>query len=354
MLAWRYNSGMAETSQHTVLMVAPSAWPDKGGVERHLRSVSQELNDLGWQVLVLVPPKQRPAGKWGLVWLWGWMLLQLPLFVAAPVIHIHDVFLWFWPVWPLVKLIWFCTGKKGKIITTFHGWEGDFPPTAWQKCNKWLAQQASDSTIAVGAFLNQFYPITATKVTYGGVARLVDSLQNSTKNPPQKLTSDSRVIFLGRLAVDTGLPLFLTALKNQHVSEKKHAIEFWGDGLLKAQCREFGVTKGWVEDPLLWLDQQPNIAWVVASGYLSALEALAAGQRVIVIADQPLKQAYYASAPFRKHLQIAHTTEELEKILSTNPTTTVTAQQLTAQAKEISENYGWDKVAKLYQELYVH
>jgi glycosyltransferase involved in cell wall biosynthesis len=341
--------GMAAALQYTVLMVTPSAWPDKGGVERHLRSVSQELNDLGWQVLVLVPPKQRPAGKLGLLWLWGWMLLQLPLFVVAPVIHIHDVFLWFWPVWPLVKLIWFCTGKKGKIITTFHGWEGDFPPTQWQKFNKWLAQRGSDSTIAVGAFLNQFYPITATKVTYGGVARLPESAEI----PLQKTAVDPRVIFIGRLSADTGLPLFLAALKNQQVSEKNYSIEFWGDGALKAQCRELGATRGWVEDPLLWLDQQPNIAWVVASGFLSALEALAAGQRVLVIADQPLKQAYYASAPFRKHLQIAHTTEELEKILSTNPITVANAQQLAAQAKEISENYGWDKVAKLYQELYV-
>jgi len=348
--------GMAVTPQSTVLMVTPSAWPDKGGVERHLHSVSQELNDHGWQVLVLVPPKHRPAGKLGLLWLWGWMLLQLPLFVAAPVIHIHDVFLWFWPVWPLVKLIWFMTGKKGKIITTFHGWEGDFPPTAWQKCNKWLAQQGSDATIAVGDFINQFYPITSTKVTYGGVVRLSESqikTRELAKNSHEKLSTNPRVIFIGRLAADTGLPLLLMALKNLSDVEKKLSLEFWGDGVLKAKCREFGVAKGWVEDPLLWLHQQPNIAWVVASGYLSALEALAAGQRVIVIADHPLKQAYYAAAPFRKHLQIVQTAAELEKILSSDPTTSVSAKQLVQQQKEIFENFGWDRVALQYQELYV-
>lgn len=340
---------MAVTPQRTVVMVTPSAWPERGGVERHLHAVSQELNDFGWQVLVLVPPKRRPAGKIGLLWLWGWMLLQLPLFVAAPVIHIHDVFLWFWPAWPLVKFAWFVTGKKGRIITTFHGWEGDFPPTVWQKCNKWLAQRGSDATVAVGDFINQFYPITSTKVTYGGVSRLPESSQISV----QKNEAVTKLIFIGRLSADTGLPLLLTAAKKLQFSQKKLSLEFWGEGALKKQCREFGTTKGWVEEPLLWLQQQPNIAWVVASGYLSALEALAAGQRVMVIADNPLKQAYFATAPFRNYLQIAHSAIELEKILSADPTAIVTSKQLAQQQKEISANFGWDRVARVYQELYV-
>lgn len=333
------------TRIQTVLMVAPSAWPDKGGVETHLRAVSQELNDTGWQVFVLVPPKHRPSGKLGLVWLWLWMLSQLSIFLSVSVIHIHDVFLWFWPVLPIVKFIWFLSGRQGKIVTTFHGWEGTFPPTFWQKFNKWLADQLSDATIAVGDFLAEFYPIQPTKVTYGGVTALTDL---KTQAPLRRVKSRPRLIFVGRLAADTGLAVLLSALKTKHPYE----VEFWGEGVLKSRCAQFGEAKGWVENPLLWLQGQKEIEWVVASGYLSVLEALAAGRRVIVVADNPLKQAYYVQAPFKKYLTIVHDADELRKLLASDPSDTATLKKLRYQQEVVSETYGWDKVAKLYLSCY--
>lgn len=349
-------ASMAVALPHTVLMVAPSAWPDRGGVEQHLHASIQALRALGWHAITLVPPKHRPAGKLGLLWLWGWMLLRLPLLSTVSVIHIHDVFLWFWPVWPLVKLAWLVTGTRGNIITTFHGWEGDFPPTPWQKCNKWLAQQGSTATVAVGDFINQLYPVTTTRVTYGGVANLLKaqfkkqdfSVQQQYHNP-----QESKIVYIGRLAVDTGLPVVLTALKNLEKSQKKIPVEFWGDGVLQPECQKQGEVKGWVIEPQRRLLEQPTRAWVIASGYLSALEALAAGQRVIVVADNPLKQIYYATAPFLPYLRVVQTPQQLEAILSTDPARFASAAKLQKQVAEITERYGWDRVAGLYQELYV-
>ncbi|HCC84204.1 MAG TPA: hypothetical protein DEP87_00755 [Candidatus Pacebacteria bacterium] len=348
-------------SNPTVVMLTPSCHPAHGGVETHVAEVSQELNKMGWQVLMLTPPpiNKRPGGKLGLIWLWGWMLGQLPLLSVANVIQIHDVFLWFWPVWPLIKLIWWyrrILGKMpGKIITTFHGWEGNFPPTFWQKFNKWLAEHLSTATVAVGDYLPQFYPIRPQVITYGGVrvsgAEL--SALSATSASLARSTDKPDLIYFGRLADDTGLALLLETLKNEPQNDEIATLklEFWGDGSLRSACQKFGTVVGWVDQPVKKL-QQLAPTWVLASGYLSVLEALAVGHKVVVIADNQLKLAYYQLSPLVSDLVILKSPTELRDFLSHQFKTPILRTDSQIQARRIQQQFSWQKVAKIYQTFY--
>lgn len=317
-----------------VVNLAPSQWPQVGGVETHLGEVSNQLVKAGWQVKILVPPHQRPAGKLGLIWLWFWVLKQSKIFLKADVIQIHDVFLWFLPVWPLVKYWSFINRKKIKIITTFHGWEGTFPLTSWQIFNKQLAQKGSTATIGVGAFIEKFYSIKPNLIVYGGVAKTQAIITSQTS---------SLWIYLGRLANDTGLPLLLSVINPQH-----NQLEFWGDGLLFQKCQKIGKVRGWVKNPLEKLSQlQIQPRGIIAGGYLAVLEALSLGLRVMVIADNPLKLAYYQLAPFAKYLIIATSAAEISSGLMVP-----NHQTLQEQARDIKANYSWENLAMAYIKLY--
>jgi glycosyltransferase involved in cell wall biosynthesis len=332
-----------------VVVIAPSSWPARGGVETHLGEITQELEAHGWQVKMVVPPVQRPGGKLGLLWLWVWMIGQLPTLLSATVIHIHDVFLWFWPVWPVVKLWSWCLFQPIRIITTFHGWEGTYPPTRWQRFNKWVAQRGSTATVAVGDYLSQFYPIQPSAVVYGGVGPIPQA-SGVTQAGSSSPTPD--FIYVGRLAPDTGLPWLLAALKTLQSQPRTELTgEFWGDGPLKAACAEVGEVKGWVPDPLAALSQQPT-AWLIASGYLTVLEALATSHRVLVIADNPLKQAYYSQAAFADYLTIVTSPDEVVDALHRRILTATERGQLKTRARFVQTKFTWSALAAKYLHLY--
>jgi glycosyltransferase involved in cell wall biosynthesis len=320
-----------------IVMLAASQWPARGGVETHVGEVSKVFLDRGSQVTVLTPPQISVKGIVGLVFLWGWVLSRTKTFLRADLLMIHDVFLWFLPVWLLIQLVNGVRQLFGqpriKVITTFHGWEGTYPPTQWQKTNKWLAQVCSDATLAVGAYIQQFYPIHPTAVVYGGVTAATITSQSAV----------SKILFLGRLAADTGLPMVLAALKT--LPAKKTAVEFWGDGPLRQHCEELGEVKGWVNQPINQLKKY-QFDWVIASGYLSVLEALATKQRVLVIADNPLKKAYYRLSPLAKHLYIVSSTAACSAVLQSRSTATVPSP------KEIQRIYSWEKLADTYAQVY--
>jgi glycosyltransferase involved in cell wall biosynthesis len=333
------------TKLHLVVVITPSQWPARGGVETHLGEITQELTARGWTVKTLMPPAKRPAGLLGLLWLWLWMIWQLPQLLRAEVIHIHDVFLWFWPVWLIVKIWSWCLPQPIRIITTFHGWEGTYPPTRWQRFNKWIAQKGSTATVAVGHYLSQFYPIKPAAVVYGGV--------ESTKQT-RSVTGLVDFIYVGRLAADTGLPWLVAAIKQlQTIPRTKLKGEFWGDGPLRSSCAEVGKVMGWVDKPLAVLTRR-RTAWVVASGYLTVLEALSTGHRVLVIADNPLKYAYYNQASFAPYLTIATSPDEVLEALKQTSVTTAEQRQLKTQAALIQSKYNWATLAAQYLHLYGH
>ncbi len=314
-----------------ILMITPAFYPSRGGVETHVRRVSEELAKRGWQVRVLTKlignaVEQEKIGKLavfrfkfplvkllGLLVIWWKLIVQYWQLVRwADVVHAHDVFLWYLPL----RLIFW----RKKVVTTFHGWEGKYP-IPWKNIFfKKLAARLSDKTVAIGKYVEKYYDIKTDLVIYGGV------------DVPSKLPKKQNLLlYVGRLSEDTGLPLLLDTLKNNAWQGK---VVFCGDGELRGRAEKFGEVVGFA-DPKSYL-RKARV--VFAGGYLSALEALAHQCSVAVAADNELKKDYWRLSAFSNQLNFLEENE------------------IGGKGKELSkkfiEGFSWSSVAKKYEKLY--
>jgi glycosyltransferase involved in cell wall biosynthesis len=142
-----------------VVMLSPYYAPHLGGVERHVEHIAQECEKDGHHITIFthshdktLPPKETHGSITILrnvfasplliqfstllshflskstvsklierMEIWSWLLLHIPTFLVADVIHIHDVFFWYWPLRFL--LFW------KHVYITFHGFEAGSLPT---------------------------------------------------------------------------------------------------------------------------------------------------------------------------------------------------------------------------------
>lgn len=94
------------------------------------------------------------------------------------------------------------------------------------------------------------------------------------------------IVYLGRLEGDTGLTEFLKWLKKN----QEFKAHFLGDGLLRKECRKYGVVHGFT-DPGPFLRKTPIC---VPGGYLSYIEAKKYQCKIKVFPNNPLKKDYWA------------------------------------------------------------
>lgn len=351
-------------SQQRLVFFADYFLPHLGGVEHHVAHLTQVLAQRGWHIDIItrrfktgLSVKESgatlnpdwsglkitihrvaiPAVKYlGLFILWLKLIINYGrLIKQADVVHIHDVMVWYLPF----KLLF--PGKK--VVLTMHGWEGVFPISRKNLYLKQLSAVLADYTLAVGAYLERYYQLQdhsqPDAVIYGGCEALGSPAKDDvTENDGQKSKQGQagcnreqqaeqpsyskaehkpRCVYLGRLAPDTGLPLFLSALAK--IREERPSLfnyfhfEFWGGGPLKPRCAQLGQVRGWVQEPQAKL-QQAQLA--VVGGYLSALEALAAGCVTLATAQHRLKEDYWHLSPFNSYLHLFLTPIELEQTLT--------------------------------------
>jgi glycosyltransferase involved in cell wall biosynthesis len=146
-----------------ILFVARRAYPQIGGVEKHISKVSQELKKLGYKVDVISETNIKyPKVKFlGLLFIWLWVVGNLDTFKKYDIIHAHDVTIW------LLPLKVFLPSKP--IYSTFHGWEGKYPIPVKNKLIRKISTMISKRNICVGKFIERWYGIKADQIIYGGV-----------------------------------------------------------------------------------------------------------------------------------------------------------------------------------------
>jgi len=157
-------------------------------------------------------------------------------------------------------------------------------------------------------------------------------------------------VYVGRLAEDTGLRLLLTGWQELEL-QVKDTIElvFVGDGELRAECEKVGEVLGWVSEKQVKQElRQAQICW--ASGYLSVLEAMAAGCVVEVGAENELKQDYWSELETQVYLLSAESQFKfyLEQVINQPQ---ISFNQIKVNLKFVSRQ-GWSKLATTYQSLY--
>jgi len=336
-----------EKHQKTIVMITPLFSPYLGGVEKHVLELSRELIKKGYGIEIITHRYQNDliceedlAGIkihrfsypklrfFGLITIWWQMISKyLDLFKKADVVHVHDVMIWFLP-------LRFFFPKK-RVVLTMHGWEGVFPIPNKNIFLKKISAVFANKIVCVGEYIGKHYQVCCDEVIYGGVS---DSFFGSSQ---QKQNS---VIYLGRLENDTGLPIFLEAAKK----DERISVIFAGDGPLRSECESVGKVTGWLPEKKI-ANLLTGAKWCVASGYLSALEALSGGCEVIVIADNQLKQDYWQLWELRKSLHLVKNLQEMNKVIKKIGDSKIVLKNT---AINFNKKYSWEKLTHQYLQIY--
>ncbi len=351
-----------------ILVLTHFFYPHVGGVEDHVLETSQRLNQIGFDLDILTRRHQLelpardsyqdlditriafPEIKFlGLIILWlklFWFLLIKNYIWQYDLIQIHDIFIWYLPFRFLFPF--------KKVVTTMHGWEGQWPIP---KKNIWLRRlsaKLSNYVICVGQYIEDYYQVEADLVTYGGIdehdwvsqEKLIDKHTEPSDQP-------TNILYLGRLAKDTGLKLFLNSLSSLERREIEFKVKFAGQGQLAEECRVRGELLGWTTgEDLEKLLQDSQICF--ASGYLSALKSLAGGCLTVTACETQLKRDYWLNSPFVDRLFCVDDPLQLEKFLADYMTQPSRLLGKIQRGHSWSRHQSWDKLAGDYQQIYLN
>ena len=289
------------------VMIAQSFAPLTGGVERHVAGVHAALGRLGHSGRIVVVHK-GPAPR-GLApdveWIQFPAGLSRARILARPgsivrllrtlraergsVLHFHDAAT-LHPFLPLLRLF----GLLRKTYITFHGWEGTFPPEPTVVRQRRECERAAAGTILVGEFIRRWYGAKGDVVTYGGT-----DVGNLASLPPLRPGEPLRAAYVGRLEPDTGLPVILDAFRRlRKMPGAPVHLSVFGSGSMEPMVRkEEGGSVTLEPAPADIASVYRSYPVILASGYLTILEALCAGRVVFACYDNLLRKDYLTLHP---------------------------------------------------------
>ncbi len=340
-----------------ITFITTSFHPNKGGVEKHVLSISRELIARGHAVTVLAPRTSGAADQetydgidiarftatpFFIAWFSLWKYRNL--IRGSDVVHLHDFPTYVW-AWPSLALL------RKKFFITFHGWEGRVPPRPlFVRLRKMIERRCAGS-IAVGDYIVKWYGQHPTVISYGGVPR-GSIVPQRTSKPDDRL----ELLYFGRLAPDTGA-LDVLEFFSRMLAVYPHAhCTILGDGSLKPTIERSIADKkldielhGWVDNARDYLERSDV---VVCTGYLGILETMAAGAIVCSLYDNDLKRDYIMLSPFSKLTVHADTPEKLaEKLHALHADATAEIALRTA-AHAFILDHTWDRVVTSYERLW--
>lgn len=333
-------------NQSELVILAPSFYPNTGGVEKHLEKVCEGLVKRGWAITVLVRygkgyPKSLSRKGVHIVrmpksdsskTMWLWYLKNRDIFNNAMVIHSHDYF-----PFALRKLI-----KNKRWVHTFHGYEGyPLDPRAIESRKN--VAKAVDYTFCVGEFIEKWYGTKCDEVIWGAA--------EPAKHQNQKTKWD--FIFFGRYEPDTGFAEYLKGFRliaqkqsnaNMlvlgHGSQESWAKGFAKDNQLNIQFHEPVANV----EPFL---QQARAAFV--SGYLAIIECGLDKKPVVAYYGTPIKKDYLTMHPEAKAFAVVSTAKQIAE---------AGLKALKPDPKDIQSLYSWsksqtwDKIINQYEKAY--
>jgi len=342
-----------------ILFLVRRFWPEIGGVEKHSLEVGKRLVKRGHKITVVtesiknqelsIKGKEVIDGikifripvtvgeKCKKIQIWLWLLKHRELIEKADIVHCHDVFFWFLPFRFLYP--------TRKVFTTWHGWEGIYPPKLKAKIIRKISEKLSTGNICVGDYLRKWYRTKPDQVTYGGV----ELMQNAKIKNQNDNTKFKKIVYVGRLEEDTGLPIYLEALKMLKEKGVEFEVRFLGEGEWRNEAKKFGEVVGLVEDVKKYVKEA---RYVFTSGYLSILEAMRGRRLVFAVYDNPLKKDYLLLSPFASILAVAGGAEDLAKEVWYYFNQPEEEKKIVSAAWQWAKDQTWEKVTEIYLRLW--
>lgn len=332
-----------------ILFLSRLYWPHVGGVERHVEEIAKRLKLKAISIKILTTRYdkslktrekrngmeiirfEQPKIKFlGLLYTWLWMLRNIDLIYKSDRIHTNDVFIWYLPFRFLFP--------RKPVFTTFHGRWGKYPIPLVDVIQKRLGAKLSNGVISIGEYIPKNYGFKSDITLYGAVNIIQNSKISKAWPFGLKIKNDnskSKIIYVGRLDEDTGLPIFLNSLKRCRRTDDRSEVNigFCGDGKMRKECEKFGKVYGFTDPTPFYRKAK----FCFASGYLTIHEAMAHKCLVFAAYKHPLHRDYYKLTPFSKFIFISDNPQKIaERIKYLNK------NQKAAQ-KIIEEGYNWVK-----------
>lgn len=332
-------------------MITPSFHPIVGGVETHVRRVSECLSEQGHQVSVLTHADQPSEEQLGPLaihrlprtnWWAAWRSAR-PHLAAAEIVHCHDAY----------SFLHFCLPScylppRRPLFLTFHGYES-YPIRAeairWRRFSRRRVRDA----LCMGEFICRWYGTSCFAVSYGGADPVA---------VPVACPARPGALFIGRLAEDTSILLYLQALsllKGEH--GRSLPLTVVGDGPLRGPAQRYAEGQGLqvkflgvVADPS---DQFAQADFAFVSGYLAMWQALARRRLMFAAYENELKEDYLRCFPRAEEtMMIAGDPEELARQLDRHLGDPAAGEGIRELGARLAAEHSWDRVAELYLQMY--
>jgi glycosyltransferase involved in cell wall biosynthesis len=333
-----------------ILMITPSFHPVIGGVETHVRRVSECLAARGHQITVLTHSDEPGDAELGPLtihrlprtnWWRAWQASR-PHIAAADIVHCHDAYSFLHFYLPSCYL-----GPRRPVFATFHGYESYPIRSEALRWRAFVRRRVKDA-LCMGEFICRWYGTKCAAVSYGGV--------DPGERPP--LPQRPGALFIGRLAEDTSIMFYLHALALLKSDRGRTLpLTVLGDGPMRQPAEMYAKAQ---RLDTRFLSAVPNpdeylaladVAFV--SGYLSIWQALAARRLVFAVYENELKRDYLTCFPEAdKVMMISGEADELaDQLLHYLDNRDMYDDKRDLGARLAAENT-WDRVADLYRSMY--
>ena len=332
-------------------MVTPSFHPAVGGVETHVLRVSQCLAARGHEVTVLThadEPSEEMLGRLHVHrlprggWFAAWRAAR-PHIAAADVVHCHDAYSFLHFYAPSSYL-----SPRRPVFVTFHGYES-YPIAAeairWRR----FVRRRARNALCMGDFICRWYGTECFAVSYGGVDPVDD---------PPPLPAEPSAVFLGRIAEDTSIMVYLEALSILK-AEHNHDLPLTviGDGPLREVAERYAEAQGLrtrflgtLSDPR---EELTRSRFSFVSGYLAIWQSLALRRPVFTVYENDLKRDYLLGFPEAEDTIVTcGSAEELARRLSDHIEDGSLADSMVERGARLAAENSWDRVADLYLSMY--
>ena len=295
-----------------ILFLCRLFYPHIGGVEKHVMEISEILIKKGHEVIVITEQledtslKEKKEGitiyripgggddwfKKFRIWKGMWNLRDM--IKDVDVVHCHDIFFWYLPFRFLFP--------RRPIYSTFHGFE-KFPIPRKAIIVRKLSEKLSFGNICIGGYLSHWYGTKADYIMYGAIKKH-DVITSGTS---RKI----RIGFVGRLAIDNCMPVYIKAVKLLKKRKINYQFEVFGDGELRKEVEKYGKVYGFVSQPE---EIMKKVDIIFSASYLGTMEAFQNKKYVISVFDDALKEYVLNTVPWKDWITI---TDDPEKVCTT-------------------------------------
>ncbi len=227
---------------------------------------------------------------------------------------------------------------------TFHGYEPPGPPNWRQRFWHQLAGLLTEKNICIGGFHQRWYGVEPSITSFGAVD---SSKTKKSVSPMQSKTK--KLVFIGRLEQDTGITKYVEALRLAVAKGAKLSLEIFGEGELKTnimkQVHRDQLQVTFHPPRALTSNDLEEYSLCCVSGYLTILEALAAGRPVLSTYHSQLKKDYLLQTPFHSWIQIAEEPAQLAELMTQS-------QRVSSEAVQWARSQSPAYLAQQYQSLW--